>query len=254
MDPAGLPGRPWFQNLVYAPGTLTGYGAKTLPGVREAIEQRRFDDARDLCRAAPPRCSRIMPTASTPRWQWRRCRMNLPLSTGRMIELAAAVLILAAGIYFYRRRDAEGRQLRQPGRGDPVRRRRDHGASTRSAGSIITRARPKPTLLQERGTMSARPPRLPLTTACAATQAAGAVAADAPGFLARPVARPHLPARLAGVLVRVEHRDLRRAQQRRLVRFRLFPRHRRVRRRREEDHVNARSSPRPVAATARARR
>jgi len=46
MDPAGLPGRPWFQNLVYAPGTLTGYGAKTLPGVREAIEQRRWDDAR----------------------------------------------------------------------------------------------------------------------------------------------------------------------------------------------------------------
>ena len=45
-DPRGLPGRPWFTNLVYAPGTLTGYGAKTLPGVREAIEQRRFDDAR----------------------------------------------------------------------------------------------------------------------------------------------------------------------------------------------------------------
>jgi N-acetylated-alpha-linked acidic dipeptidase len=46
LDPRGLPGRPWFQNLVYAPGTLTGYGAKTLPGVREAIEQRRWDDAR----------------------------------------------------------------------------------------------------------------------------------------------------------------------------------------------------------------
>jgi N-acetylated-alpha-linked acidic dipeptidase len=46
LDPAGLPGRPWFKNLVYAPGTLTGYGAKTLPGVREAIEQRRWDDAR----------------------------------------------------------------------------------------------------------------------------------------------------------------------------------------------------------------
>jgi N-acetylated-alpha-linked acidic dipeptidase len=46
LDPAGLPGRPWFKNLVYAPGTLTGYGAKTLPGVREGIEQRRFDDAR----------------------------------------------------------------------------------------------------------------------------------------------------------------------------------------------------------------
>lgn len=45
LDPAGLPGRPWYKNLVYAPGTLTGYGAKTLPGVREGIEQRRFDDA-----------------------------------------------------------------------------------------------------------------------------------------------------------------------------------------------------------------
>ena len=46
VDPQGLPGRPWYKNLIYAPGTLTGYGAKTLPGVREAIEQRRFDDAR----------------------------------------------------------------------------------------------------------------------------------------------------------------------------------------------------------------
>ncbi len=45
-DPAGLPGRPWYRNLIYAPGTLTGYGSKTLPGVREGIEQRRFDDAR----------------------------------------------------------------------------------------------------------------------------------------------------------------------------------------------------------------
>ncbi len=45
LDDTGLPGRPWFRNMIYAPGTLTGYGAKTLPGVREAIEQRRFDDA-----------------------------------------------------------------------------------------------------------------------------------------------------------------------------------------------------------------
>ncbi|MDQ2893140.1 MAG: M28 family peptidase, partial [Pseudomonadota bacterium] len=45
LDDGGLPARPWFRNLVYAPGTLTGYGAKTLPGVREGIEQRRFDDA-----------------------------------------------------------------------------------------------------------------------------------------------------------------------------------------------------------------
>jgi N-acetylated-alpha-linked acidic dipeptidase len=46
-DPAGLPGRPWYQNLAYAPGVLTGYGAKTLPGVREAIESRRWAEAED---------------------------------------------------------------------------------------------------------------------------------------------------------------------------------------------------------------
>ena len=45
LDDRGLPGRPWFKNLVYAPGRFTGYGAKTLPGVREAIEERRFEDA-----------------------------------------------------------------------------------------------------------------------------------------------------------------------------------------------------------------
>lgn len=41
----GLPFRPWYRNMIYAPGRFTGYGAKTLPGVREAIEERRFDDA-----------------------------------------------------------------------------------------------------------------------------------------------------------------------------------------------------------------
>ena len=41
----GLPGRPWYRNLLYAPGRLTGYGAKTLPGVREAIEEQRWADA-----------------------------------------------------------------------------------------------------------------------------------------------------------------------------------------------------------------
>ena len=45
LDERGLPGRPWYKNLVYAPGRLTGYGAKTLPGLREALEDRRFDDA-----------------------------------------------------------------------------------------------------------------------------------------------------------------------------------------------------------------
>ncbi|HEY1962635.1 MAG TPA: transferrin receptor-like dimerization domain-containing protein, partial [Rhizomicrobium sp.] len=38
-------GRGWYKNLVYAPGRFTGYGAKTLPGVREAIEDERWDDA-----------------------------------------------------------------------------------------------------------------------------------------------------------------------------------------------------------------
>ncbi|WP_287461061.1 transferrin receptor-like dimerization domain-containing protein [Sphingomonas sp.] len=47
LDERGLPGRPWYKHLIYAPGRFTGYGAKTLPGVREAIEERRFDDARD---------------------------------------------------------------------------------------------------------------------------------------------------------------------------------------------------------------
>ena len=41
----GLPGRPWFRHQVYAPGFYTGYGVKTLPAVREAIEQRDWDEA-----------------------------------------------------------------------------------------------------------------------------------------------------------------------------------------------------------------
>ena len=45
LDDRGLPERPWYKNMVYAPGMFTGYGAKTLPGVREAIEERRFADA-----------------------------------------------------------------------------------------------------------------------------------------------------------------------------------------------------------------
>jgi len=43
----GLPRRPWFRNQIYAPGFYTGYGAKTLPGVREAIEQREFQEANE---------------------------------------------------------------------------------------------------------------------------------------------------------------------------------------------------------------
>jgi N-acetylated-alpha-linked acidic dipeptidase len=45
LSAEGLPGRPWYANLVYAPGLETGYGVKTLPGVREGIEGRRWGEA-----------------------------------------------------------------------------------------------------------------------------------------------------------------------------------------------------------------
>jgi N-acetylated-alpha-linked acidic dipeptidase len=44
-DSAGLPNRPWFRHMIYAPGFYTGYGVKTIPGVREAIEQKRWAEA-----------------------------------------------------------------------------------------------------------------------------------------------------------------------------------------------------------------
>jgi len=44
LDSGGLPNRPWFQNMLYAPGLFTGYGVKTLPAVREAIEQKQWQD------------------------------------------------------------------------------------------------------------------------------------------------------------------------------------------------------------------
>jgi N-acetylated-alpha-linked acidic dipeptidase len=41
----GLLRRPWYKNMIYAPGVYAGYGAKTLPGVREAIEQKNWEEA-----------------------------------------------------------------------------------------------------------------------------------------------------------------------------------------------------------------
>jgi N-acetylated-alpha-linked acidic dipeptidase len=43
--PAGLPGRSWYKHQIYAPGAYTGYGVKTIPAVREAIEQKKWKDA-----------------------------------------------------------------------------------------------------------------------------------------------------------------------------------------------------------------
>jgi N-acetylated-alpha-linked acidic dipeptidase len=45
LDP-GLPGRPWYRHLIYAPGVYTGYAPKTLPGIREAVEAGKPDEAR----------------------------------------------------------------------------------------------------------------------------------------------------------------------------------------------------------------
>jgi N-acetylated-alpha-linked acidic dipeptidase len=45
-DTTGLPRRPWFQHTIYAPGFYTGYGVKTMPGIREALEQGNLAEAR----------------------------------------------------------------------------------------------------------------------------------------------------------------------------------------------------------------
>ncbi len=44
-DSAGLPRRPWYRHLLYAPGYYTGYAVKTMPGVREAIEEKNYAEA-----------------------------------------------------------------------------------------------------------------------------------------------------------------------------------------------------------------
>jgi N-acetylated-alpha-linked acidic dipeptidase len=46
-DSKGLPGRPWFRHQLYAPGFYTGYGVKTVPAVREAIEQKQWSTAQE---------------------------------------------------------------------------------------------------------------------------------------------------------------------------------------------------------------
>ena len=63
LSDAGLPGRPWFKNAVYAPGLYTGYGVKTLPGVREAIDQR----------------------------DWKLAEAQVPVVAGVIEKLAAAI-------------------------------------------------------------------------------------------------------------------------------------------------------------------
>ena len=45
INDAGLPRRPWYKHQIYAPGFYTGYGVKTLPMIREAIEQKNWTEA-----------------------------------------------------------------------------------------------------------------------------------------------------------------------------------------------------------------
>ena len=47
LSPTGLPRRNWFKHTIYAPGFYTGYGVKTMPGIREAIEQRDWKETQE---------------------------------------------------------------------------------------------------------------------------------------------------------------------------------------------------------------
>jgi N-acetylated-alpha-linked acidic dipeptidase len=76
IAPEGLPRRPWFRHQLYAPGFYTGYGVKTLPGVREAIEERKWNEveaqaevlaaALERYRAAIDRATAALEPAATP--------------------------------------------------------------------------------------------------------------------------------------------------------------------------------------------
>jgi N-acetylated-alpha-linked acidic dipeptidase len=59
LTPGGLPRRPWYKHTIYAPGFYTGYGVKTMPGVREAIEQRDWKEAQDQIKIAADAISRL---------------------------------------------------------------------------------------------------------------------------------------------------------------------------------------------------
>jgi N-acetylated-alpha-linked acidic dipeptidase len=47
INDKGLPRRSWYKHQVYAPGYYTGYGVKTLPGIREGIEERNWKEAQE---------------------------------------------------------------------------------------------------------------------------------------------------------------------------------------------------------------
>ena len=59
LIPAGLPRRPWYKHAIYAPGFYTGYGVKTLPGIREAIEENHWQEAREEISTATESINRL---------------------------------------------------------------------------------------------------------------------------------------------------------------------------------------------------
>ena len=60
MTDTGLPRRPWYRHTIYAPGYYTGYGVKTLPGIREAIEQRNWKEAQEQIEVAAQAIKRYL--------------------------------------------------------------------------------------------------------------------------------------------------------------------------------------------------
>jgi N-acetylated-alpha-linked acidic dipeptidase len=77
IDDRGLPGRPWFRHQIYAPGFYTGYGVKTLPGVREAIEERRWEEAEEQIVRTAAAIDRFADTVES---------VNTILSNGEVVD------------------------------------------------------------------------------------------------------------------------------------------------------------------------
>jgi N-acetylated-alpha-linked acidic dipeptidase len=59
LNSEGLPQRSWYQHTIYAPGLHTGYGVKTLPGIREAIEQGHYEEAQKQINIAADKITKL---------------------------------------------------------------------------------------------------------------------------------------------------------------------------------------------------
>jgi N-acetylated-alpha-linked acidic dipeptidase len=66
IEPAGLPDRPWYRHVIYAPGLYTGYGVKTIPGVREAVDAGNYTRASEQARVVIRALQRATTTLAGP--------------------------------------------------------------------------------------------------------------------------------------------------------------------------------------------